>query len=67
MILDVFYSVEMIPSEPLCPDGSIVALDIGVLLGLSGLDVDQPDPSVFRPMLYAFSSSALRPRGAAAP
>ena len=30
---------KQILSEPLVPDGSIVALDVRILLGLAGLDV----------------------------
>ena len=37
------------PAEPFTPNRAVVALDIGVLLGLSGLDVCQKNALLFGP------------------
>ena len=51
MILSAFDRVEVVSPEPLCPDGSIVALYICVLLKLAGLNVDQSDSGALGPVL----------------
>ena len=51
MLMHLLDVVEVISSQPSGADGSIVAFDIGVLLRFSSLDVDQPDASVFSPIL----------------
>ena len=51
MILHLFDASEVIAPKPFCSDSSIVAFDIGVLLRLSRLDIDQPDPCLLRPRL----------------
>lgn len=51
MILHVFDAFEVVASEPFCADRPVVALDVCVLLGLSRLDVKQPDPRLLGPCL----------------
>jgi len=51
VILHLFDAVEVIPSKPFRPDSSVVPFDIGILLGLAWLDVDQPDPRLLPPVL----------------
>ena len=49
MILDFFDGFKVIPSQPFCPDCSVVALDVGVLLRLARLDVFKPDVAFLGP------------------
>ncbi len=39
MILCLLDGFDDVLVEPFIPDGSVVSLDVGVLLGLAGLDV----------------------------
>ena len=51
MLLHLFDAIEVIPPKPFRPTSSVVALEIGVLLWLSGLDVDQTDLCFLCPRL----------------
>ena len=48
-LLHLPYAVKNVQIKPFMPDRSIVALDIGVLLRLAGLDVVLSDSSSFGP------------------
>jgi len=63
-------------AEPFLADGPVIALDIGILLRLAGLDVEDADPALCRPGLqrgadifgavvdaYAVSVRSARPCG----
>ncbi|MNY72849.1 hypothetical protein D3C86_2114980 [compost metagenome] len=45
-LLDAF---DVVLVEPLMPDGAVVALDIGILLRLAGLDIAQGNALLFGP------------------
>jgi len=51
LILDLLDCVEDELAEPLLPDRSVVSLDIGVLLRISRLDVEDADAALLRPGL----------------
>ena len=51
MVLHLFDTVEVIPPKPFRAHSPVVSLDIGVLLRLSRLDIEQSDPGVLRPSL----------------
>ena len=51
MFLHLIDAVEVISSKPFGPHSPVVSLDIGILLGLVGLDVDHADPGFLRPVL----------------
>ena len=62
--LDAFDDVLI---QPFMPDGAVVALDIGVLLGLSGLDVLDGNPMFRRPFHQLFADvfrAVVDPNGA---
>ncbi len=44
-------AVEVVSPQPFCSNGPVVPLDIGILLRLAGLDVDQANPGVLSPCL----------------
>lgn len=48
--LDFFGAVEQILGQPIVTHRSVVAFDIGILLGLAGLDKRQHNALVFRPV-----------------
>ena len=49
MILGLIDGFDDVLVQPFMPDGAVVALDIGVLLGLSGLDVLYDDATFLGP------------------
>ena len=51
MLLHFFDAVEVIPPKPFRADSRVVSLDIGVLLRLARLNVDQADSNLLRPVL----------------
>ncbi len=51
MLLDLFDALEVISPQPFRADSPVVSFDIGILLRLAWLDVDQADPSLFCPVL----------------
>jgi hypothetical protein len=57
-LLDAFDDVLV---EPFMPDGAVVALDVGVLLRLSGLDVLDGDAPFFSPD-QQFATGELGPK-----
>jgi hypothetical protein len=42
-VLSLFDAVDDVLVEPFLPDGAVIALDVGILLRLTGLDVCQGD------------------------
>lgn len=48
MVLHLFNAIEVISTQPFRSNSSVVALYISVLLRLSRLDIDQPDPGLLR-------------------
>ena len=64
-LLDVFNDVLI---QPFLPDGAVVALDIGVLLGLAGLDMqDAPlranKSETFDCLKFTLEGAGERPNG----
>ncbi len=51
MVLHRLDAREVVPPQPFGANGPIVSFDIGVLLWLAPLDIDQADPCVLRPVL----------------
>ena len=55
MILSLLDAFDDVLVEPFMSDGAVVALDIGVLLGLSGLDVQDGNPMFLGPDQQLFT------------
>ena len=54
MVLGLLDAFDDVLVEPFVPNGSVVRLDVGVLLGLSGLNVLDGNPHVFQPISSVF-------------
>jgi hypothetical protein len=55
LILSLLDTFDDILVQPFVPNGAVVALDIGVLLGLSGLDVLNSDALFLGPFSQFFT------------
>ena len=51
-VLYLSYAVEQVLLQPVVPNRAVVALDIGILLRLPGLNMLQSNATLLRPGLY---------------
>ncbi len=51
MVLHLLDAVNVISPQPFGSDSPVISFDIGILLRLARLDVDQADPGLFCPVL----------------